>query len=141
MSKRTSRVRSSFHRGITIVETMVSLAVLGVVLLLLGQMGVAAAGYRQRSEAQRQVAQDANNLAERLRALPIVELTADKIKSLQNPAEGNTAFTIHLGDDEPGAAKLQSKRISIRAKHRQLANIECELLIWRHAADDSAREK
>jgi prepilin-type N-terminal cleavage/methylation domain-containing protein len=63
------------RRGFTLVELLVALAVLGVVLLLVAQLGYLVLRERQRSGARQQAQEAAANVLEAARACPWDDLT------------------------------------------------------------------
>jgi prepilin-type N-terminal cleavage/methylation domain-containing protein len=63
------------RRGFTLVETMVALAVLGVVLLLVAQLGGLVLTERLRSSARQDALEAAANVLEAARACPWDDLT------------------------------------------------------------------
>ncbi len=63
------------RRGFTLIETMVALGVLGVVLLLLAQLGGQVLLERRRNAARQEAVEAAANVLEAARACPWDELT------------------------------------------------------------------
>jgi prepilin-type N-terminal cleavage/methylation domain-containing protein len=90
------------RRGFTLAETMVALGILGVVLLLLGQLAVVVLRERQRSTAHQDALEAAANVLEAARACPWDDLT---------PA---WAARQHL--PEPVAERLPDGRLEVRVE-------------------------
>jgi len=133
----TQEQRNPPAHGFSVMEMLVALSVLGVLLTTLGQMAVMVAAQQRRSEAQRETAQEANNLMERLTALPFVDLSeeSDKVRELAD-ATGNVEFEVLLQDTTEEQPGLRGKSLIVAAKHRGVEGVRCELVAWKHALGD-----
>jgi hypothetical protein len=105
-------------------------------LLLVGQLAATIVAMQRQSEANRYVAQEASNLAERLSAFAFDDLDNDRVATWikeQWPDDGKVAFTVKISSNDADDGALRNKLINIAATHRHVAHAACELQLWKHA--------
>lgn len=106
------------RRGFTLVETMVALGVLGVVLLLVAQVGILILSERQRDVARQDAEETAANILEASRACPWEDLTPawaarqrlpDSLA--RRPYEGRLTVRV-----EPEPSRPHVKRVTVEIR-------------------------
>jgi prepilin-type N-terminal cleavage/methylation domain-containing protein len=141
MRRHSSGYGENSCKGFSLMELLVSMAVLGVLLLMLGQLAVTVLGMQRRGEAERLVAQEAGNLAERLSTLSFDELDDDRVTAWlkeYSPDDAEVSFAVQVTGDDAERGALRSKQISIAATHRHVPHACCNLNLWKHASPEES---
>jgi type II secretory pathway pseudopilin PulG len=140
MAKTISEIdsRPSFccRRGMTLVETGVSLVVLMVAMMALAQLVGMAARQRRASQERQLAIQEVANQAERIAVLPYDQVAAEKLTSWEPSAEVSAAIPRivcrAIVSDEEGSPPARRVQLRVTWTNGVGQEVEpVELTVWR----------
>lgn len=109
---------ASVRGGFTLLETMVALGVLGVVVLLVAQLGYLLLVERQRRDARQEALETAANVLEAARACPWEDLTP--AWAARQRLSESAARRLHDGRlevrVEPEASRPHARRVTVEVR-------------------------